>query len=386
MLRVINSKRESLSRKLDVGGGVRRLLAHAGLESIADDAIRTVLPIVAVVHLLAGGAYLGVLNALSFVWFLVAHRMIGRWVDRLGGGRAVLVGAVLRTLVTMALLAALLQGTLNPVGLLLVAVALGLGDALATTSFGVLVPQTLGVDRVTAYYSHHEMVAAITRCLAPLLVAWLLGVASPAAVAGWAGALYLVALLVLGRASTVRASSPVPVVDGPADRGSRFGLRHVLRTPGLGGTTLATALQNGAAMATGTVLPLLVIRELGLPAHAVPLLAAVAAAGALLGARLAPRARARWGAGSARWVAAVIAAMVAVLLVAVPALCLRLHPLVHGRLPADGGLRRWARGQSHRCGGWVGRRGGCLAGSAGATSLLAGLGSPAAGGVRPGQA
>lgn len=288
---------------------MRRLLACAGLEAMADDAIRTVLPIVAVIHLMADGTLLGFMNALSFVWFLLAHRVIGHLVDRLGGRRAIVVGAVVRSLAAVGIVIALATNGLGVTLLLLAAPVIGFGDALATTSFSVLVPQWLGVDRLTDYYSRHEMLTAVTLSVAPLAVAWGLQASGATLVVGWVGGLYLAAVLFL---ATTRAPGPDPARTARnGHAGARFGLLRVLRTRGLAELTMATALQNGAAMATGTLLPLLVIQVLGLTESTIPLLSGAAALGALVGARAAPRLRSRWGPGSTRWIAGWVVALIA---------------------------------------------------------------------------
>src|SRR5699024_5401403 len=105
---------------------MRRILFATVGESTGDDAVRTLLPLIAVTTLGVGGWLLGLLNALPFLWYLCAHRQIGASVDALGHRRAVMLGNGLRVLTVEALILLLITGNLSVPVLLVLAALLGL--------------------------------------------------------------------------------------------------------------------------------------------------------------------------------------------------------------------------------------------------------------------
>ncbi|MBP2408877.1 Na+/melibiose symporter-like transporter [Brachybacterium fresconis] len=266
---------------------MRRILIATVGESTGDDAVRTLLPLIAVTILGVGGGLLGLLNALPFLWYLCAHRQIGASVDALGHRRAIMLGNGLRILTVGALILLLAVGHLSAPVLLVVAALLGLGDALFTTGHSAMVPAIVGRERTADCYQRIEAVSAIARVSGPAAVSALLRVAAPAAALALGVVAYLLSLSTLATLPRPEAAGPAPAAasaSAPTPELTEWTVRRVLTTRGLGHLTLATTLLNAAAMISGTALVLFALETLGLPPAMVALFAAAGALGALLGA------------------------------------------------------------------------------------------------------
>ena len=296
---------------------MRRILVATLGEATGDDAVRTLLPLIAVTTLGVGGGLLGLLNALPFLWYLFAHRQIGSSVDALGYRRSVTVGNTLRVLTAGLLIVLLAAGHLSVPALLVLAAALGLGDALFTAGHSTMVPAVVGRDRTADCYQRIEAVSAITRISAPVAVSALLQLTSPAVALGLAVASYLVSLFVLTTLPPRASETPAPARD-PDARATPHGalafepewtVRKVVSTPGLGNLTLATTLLNAAAMVSGTALVLFALETLQLAPSTVALLTAAGALGALLGAACSTPLRAHLPTGSAKLLATLAVAL-----------------------------------------------------------------------------
>lgn len=158
---------------------MRRILLAALGESTGDDAVRTLLPLIAVASLGVGGGLLGLLNALPFLWYLCAHHQIGVAVDALGHRYAVMLGNGLRVLTVSMVILLLVTEHLSVGALLVLAAAIGLGDALFTTGHSAMVPAVVGRERTADCYQRIEGISAVARVSSPAMVSALLRAASP---------------------------------------------------------------------------------------------------------------------------------------------------------------------------------------------------------------
>lgn len=307
---------------------MRRILIATFGESTGDDAVRTLLPLIAVTTLGVGGGLLGLLNALPFLWYLCAHRQIGSSVDALGHRRSVMLGNAIRVLTVGALILLLATGHLSVLALFVLAAAIGLGDALFTTGHSAMVPAVVGRERTADCYQRIEAVSAIARISGPAAVSVLLRLASPAIALGLGVVAYLLSLLTLATlprgagGNAAPASSTRPDVPGAPASISEWSVRRVLSTPGLGRLTLATTLLNAAAMISGTAMVLFALETLRLSPSTVALLAAAGALGALVGSACSRPLRTRLPTGSAKLVATVgvaVSSLVAPAALLVPA-------------------------------------------------------------------
>ncbi|MDN6302164.1 MAG: hypothetical protein ACTHV2_06880 [Brachybacterium sp.] len=293
---------------------MRRILLAALGESTGDDAVRTLLPLIAVASLGVGGGLLGLLNALPFLWYLCAHHQIGVAVDALGHRYAVMLGNGLRVLTVSMVILLLVTEHLSVGALLVLAAAIGLGDALFTTGHSAMVPAVVGRERTADCYQRIEGISAVARVSSPAMVSALLRAASPALALclGVAAHLFsLVALATLPRRAGAATASPAgadqsataaPPASPPAS-GPGWTVPRVLATQGLGHLTVSTMLLNAAAMVSGTALVLFALETLELSPSTVALFTAAGALGALLGAACSTPLRARLPTGGAKLLA-----------------------------------------------------------------------------------
>lgn len=262
---------------------MRKILAASFGDSIGDDALRSLVPLLAVTLVGLDGFSVGVLGAIPFLWFLLGSTFIGWVVTALGYWRALVVGNAIRIL-TAALFAFLVfSGNLNGIILMLVAVVLGWADAVFTTGRNSFIPQVVGPEKVSAIYQRVAAVEAVTRTGSPAPVAVLLRFVSQAAavLVGVVGyTIGLIAALTL-RPAGVPAATPEGGKKTPAGA-ERWSLTRIVRTDGLGASVSSAALLNLATMALSPALLFFALNDIGLSAPTVALLGAVG--GAIVGA------------------------------------------------------------------------------------------------------
>lgn len=268
------------------GRGAWQLLAGATGDSVGDDSLRTVVPLLAVAVLGASGWFVGLLNAVPFIWFLIGAGVIGRGVDRIGAKRATMFGSGLRAAAVFALVVLWATGMLSAPVLLVVMIVVGFGDAVFSTGHSTLVPSVMGANRTAWCYQRIEAVGSLTRVGSPLLVSWILRAASYPAVLVLSAASYLASLVSTALLRSDAATLDADETTSDASDSAPWGIKKVLTTRGLGGTTSATALLNASAMFSGTALVFFALEELGLAPATVALFAAAGAFGGLVGAGL----------------------------------------------------------------------------------------------------
>ncbi|MFK3980916.1 MFS transporter [Micromonospora sp. NPDC050397] len=254
-------------------------------------------PLIAVVALDARPAQVGALASLSTIAFLLIGLPAGAWVDRMRQRRVLIVADLARA----ALFASVpLAWTLDALtlGQLYLVVLLAGG---ATVFFDVgsqsVLPQLVGRDGlVQANAAVVSLIAAGNVAGRGAGGALVQSLTAPLAVAGTSLA-YLASAL---RLTAIRRTPPPP----PAPRsrvrlGAQIGagLRHVLGNRELRALALTAALGNLGSQIVNTMLPILFVRDLGLPAGALGLFWAAGGAGLLVGARCAGPIAARLGFG-----------------------------------------------------------------------------------------
>jgi hypothetical protein len=290
-----------------------RLFTAAVLSKLGTAVGALAVPLVAVLTLDVSPGQLGALAALGTAASLVVGLPAGAWLDRTPK-RPVLVGADLAR--------AALLGSI-PLAWALDALTLGqlyvvvLLTGAATVLFDIAaqsyLPHVVGRAGLVAANARLSTVDAAAEVGARAAGGWLVQLlTAPLAVAVDAVS-YLWSAAWLVR---LRAPEPVPV---RADRPPlvaqvREGLSFVLQHPVLRAVLTAGALTNlGIALAL-TMLPLMLVRELGQPEAVLGLFLAGGGVGLLLGAATARPVSARLGEGRSLWLIGLAAVPVAVLL------------------------------------------------------------------------
>lgn len=281
----------------------RRLLPHrwrrptwfiltSGLESVGDGITRSLLPIIAVAALGAGPAFLGVLNSLSLLGFLLLSLPLGALADRWSApARLMSVSSGLRAGVMVlgvgSWVLGWLQGAGGMVVLLLMALVIGVADVAFTSGRGILIPRLVPADRIRSLVGRVQSISQVGSLAAPLVLSALLTVV--AAPLAWlaAGAAYLVSL---GTQIPLRRADAVEGTDRPRESlrtQMRQGFSHLKSVRQLRLITVANTLVNASNMVANTLLPVIALTTLGIaPAHFAALGSLGAVAG-ILGAAIA---------------------------------------------------------------------------------------------------
>lgn len=269
----------------------------------------------------------GLVNAARWAPYLLFGLVAGVWIDRFPR-RTVLIGGDLgRGLILATACGAALTGILTIPALVVLMFVFGTlaltGDAAFQSFIPQLVPRPLLV-RANARLQQSDTVAQTTG----------------SAVAGGLVALITAPLaLLVDAVSYVFSAAALFTLEQPAGRlpprsGERLrhkiaeGLRWVCRHPHLTPLVWSTHIWFIGSAILGTVLPTLVLHDLGLGALGLGLVMGCAGVGAVVGTTLSTRLGDRWGTGRA----IVASRLVEPLAVAVVAL----SPLVAGAAPAGG--------------------------------------------------
>ena len=298
---------------------MRRLVRASLLEALGDTTSRTVLPLLAVSVLGAGTGFVGVLNALGLVAFLVFGAPPGAAADRWQPARLMVASTLARAaMATFGLVAwtcGLLGGPADKAVLLCMAVIIGVSDVAYATARGSLIPRLVEADGVRAAFGRVQTASQAGGLVAPVVLAAMLVAAPTPAAWGLAIVAYLSSALAqraipaapVGtnpRSTDAHAATHVaPVAAGanpPATGTPGATLWRAARTdlmgqPVLRTVTLANAFANSAAMAANTLLPVVALTTLGLPPASYALLGTVGAIAGIAGAATASRMTARLG-------------------------------------------------------------------------------------------
>lgn len=274
----------------------QRLLVSNAFESAADNAARTLLPVIAVATLGAGAAEVGLLNALGIGAFLALGLPIGALVDRLPKLPAMRAADLARAALTLAIPLLFLLGSLDMWHLLLAAALLGIADVFFSSASGALVPALVGTNELGIAYARLQRVSSLASIGTPAVAtAGLKVLAAPLAlVLGSVG--YLCSAFLLPR-TTGHAS---PAATGPRPRfwhSIAQGLSLAVRHRTMRALLLSNMLLNAAAMLGNSVLAVFVVSSLGLSAATFALVGSLSASGGLAASLIAPRLLGRLGIG-----------------------------------------------------------------------------------------
>lgn len=257
--------------------GLRTLFAASTTARLANEAARVAM-VLLVLDRTGSPALAGGLVAAATVPSLVTGPLLGAWLDRTAHRRSAFVANQLLLLV--ALLGLLtVSATTAPVAVLALGLAAGLTSPVLTGGFtGLVAPLVRAADLRRAYGAEATSynVASVA---GPALAGALAGLVDPAAAVSAAAALSAVALAVVLRVPMPRGEAPEGT---PVLRSVARAVRHLVTSPPLRATTLATTASFGGMGALPVVLPLLAV-ELGAGAAASGALLSAFALGALAG-------------------------------------------------------------------------------------------------------
>lgn len=263
---------------------MKRIFVASLGEGASDDLVRSLAPLIAVTVLSMQSELLGLLNAMPFLWFLLFAKQIGAAVDRMGPGRALLIGNLLRICIILFLGIGLLAGVMSAVLFLVGMALLGLGDALFNTGRAALLPDIVGRKHVPEAMQRVESASAIARVGSPALVSGLLRLLSQPAVfiCGILG--YFISAVTFGMLIPKRHTGQATRKRAPNDTKSAWNVRRVLTTRGLSAVVLSNGLANSATMVSAVALIYFALDYVGVEPGNIPLIGVATALGGLVGA------------------------------------------------------------------------------------------------------
>jgi MFS family permease len=279
-------------------------------------------PVLAVAMLQATEFEVGVLNAAGLAAFLVVGLPVGAWVDRRLKRRTMIAANIVRT-AAMATVPLLWWGGLLEVWhLYVVAAIVGTATVFFDVSYQSYVPVLVSPGNVGQANSKLEATAQIARIGGPAAGGLLLTVVTAPVLFIGEAAGYLLSAVFLARTRDREVAAPA------ADRRPlgveiKEGLSFVIRHPLISRIAACTGAMNFCGMLIFTMMPVLILRSLGLGPQGMGLIMAAGAAGGLLGAIAAPRLAAWTGEGTVIPVCAIVSA---VFLIPVPVAAMIAQP------------------------------------------------------------
>lgn len=265
-------------------------------------------PVLAVAMLQATEFEVGVLNAAGLAAFLVVGLPVGAWVDRWLKRRTMIVANIVRTAAMTAVPLLWWGGLLEVWHLYVVAAIVGTATVFFDVSYQSYVPVLVSAGKVGQANSKLEATAQIARIGGPAAGGLLLTVVTAPVLFIGEAAGYLLSALFLARTRDHEVAAPA------ADRRPlgveiKEGLSFVIRHPLISRIAACTGAMNFCGMLIFTMMPVLILRNLGLGPQGMGLIMAAGAAGGLLGAIAAPRLAAWAGEGTVIPVCAIVSAM-----------------------------------------------------------------------------
>ena len=266
------------------------------------------LPVLAVIMLHASEFEVGVLNAAGLAAFLAVGLPAGAWVDRWLKRRTMIAADLLRMAAMAAVPVLWWSGGLEIWHLYLVAGIVGTAMVFFDVAYQSYVPVLVASPQVREANSKLEATAQIARIGGPAAGGALLAVVSAPVLFVGEAAGYLLSAVFLARTRDSEARAPA-AARRPLPVEIREGLSYVVRHPLISRIAACTGGMNFCGMLMYTLMPLLVLRNLGLGPQGMGLIMTVGAAGGLLGAVAAPRLAARIGEGTVIPVCALVSSV-----------------------------------------------------------------------------
>ncbi|MFB7076428.1 MFS transporter [Streptomyces sp. NPDC056308] len=257
------------------------------------------LSVTAVELLDANTRQVGVLAAASTVCYLIIGLPAGAWVDRMLKRKTMMWAALIRSLTILVIPVLWLTGDLRIEVLYFVAVVVGVVTVFFDVAYQSYVPVLVPEDDIAAANARLEATAQVSTLGGPALAGLLMRIISAPVVMLVDAITYLASFLCLSMTKDdERKTAPAAGVKGHllADIGE--GLRFVRDQPVIRRLAASMGVSNFFATVVSTLVPVLVMRTIGFDSFMLGLIMTFGAAGGVVGALLAPKARQRFSAGT----------------------------------------------------------------------------------------
>lgn len=279
--------REASKGSLWRDGNFLTMWSGQALAQIGSQVTELAIPVLAVLLLHATEFEVGLLNAAGVAAFLVVGLPAGAWIDRMRKRRVMIWADAVRALALAALPLLWWAGLLQMWHLYAVALVVGVATVFFDVSYQSIIPSLVRQHQIAEANGKLEATRELANIGGPALGGWLVGlVSAPFAILATVGTYIasFVALLLTRDHEEPRAAED----RGPILREIGEGLRWVFGNPLLRRIVGTTGVSNFSNTISVTLLPIFLLRELGLTPAAMGIIFSLASIGGLLGAIATP--------------------------------------------------------------------------------------------------
>jgi len=269
-------------------GGFLRLWAGETASQFGEQFGNLAIPVIAVSVLGATSFEVGLLNAAETLAFLVIGLPAGAWIDRWIKRKVMLRADLIRAVLLAAIPILWFTHLLAFWQLLVVATAVGVCSVFFDVSYQSFIPNLVRNDQIGDANSKLETSAQVARIAGPAAAGGLLALLAAPLLLAVTAVTYLLSFFAL---TSIRDNEVAkPVQDRrPLVVEIKEGLSWVFHQPLLVRIVLCTAISNLFGALIFAMMPILVLRELGLSPAFFGLIGSAGAVGGLLGASLSGR-------------------------------------------------------------------------------------------------
>ena len=319
------------ARSLWRDGNFLTMWSGQALAQLGSQVTELAIPVLAVLLLQASELELGFLNAAGVAAFLVVGLPAGAWIDRMRKRHVMIWADAVRALALALLPLLWWLGALEMWHLYAVALVVGVATVFFDVSYQSIIPSLVRGEQIAEANGKLEATRELANIAGPAAGGWLVAVLSaPFAILATVGTYVasFVALLLTRDEEEPRAAED----RGPILREIGEGLRWVFGNGLLRRIVGTTASSNLFATVSFTLLPLFLLRELGLSPEAMGIIFSLGAIGGLAGAMATPHIVRRIGEARAIPLSAIAFSAIALMLplaAVMPSIALGLL-VVHG--------------------------------------------------------
>jgi MFS family permease len=269
-------------------GGFLRLWAGETASQFGEQFGNLAIPVIAVSVLGATSFEVGLLNAAETLAFLVIGLPAGAWIDRWIKRKVMLRADLIRALLLAAIPVLWFTHLLAFWQLVIVATAVGVCSVFFDVSYQSFIPNLVRNDQIGDANSKLETSAQVARIAGPAAAGGLLALLAAPLLLAVTAVTYLLSFFALTSIRDTEVAKPVED-RRPLVVEIKEGLSWVFHQPLLVRIVLCTAISNLFGALIFAMMPILVLRELGLSPAFFGLIGSAGAVGGLLGASLSGR-------------------------------------------------------------------------------------------------
>lgn len=268
-------------------GNFLTMWSGQALAQVGSQVTELAIPVLAVLLLHATEFEVGLLNAAGVAAFLVVGLPAGAWIDRMRKRRVMIWADAVRAAALLALPLLWWAGVLEMWHLYVVALVVGVATVFFDVSYQSIIPSLVRPAQIAEANGKLEATRELANIGGPAIGGWLIGIiTAPFAILATVGTYVasFIALLLTRDHEEPRAADD----HGPILREIGEGLRWVFGNPLLRRIVGTTGISNFFNTMSFTLLPIFLLRELGLTPAAMGVIFSLGSIGGLAGAAATP--------------------------------------------------------------------------------------------------